>query len=307
MALEENQLTSTIPDWIGQLTNLKFVALGGNKLNGEIPSSLTSLSILSELSLEDNMLSGSIDILNDIPTLTRVYVGGNNFKGKVQHSFLLDLKNLIELDISSNRFTGTIPHHFLTYEVLDIHSNDIAGEIPSVERDDYPIEYLFAHNNALSGTLHNSIANLKYLTHFDVSNNELSSTIPESLADMESLQSLYLANNPWQEGPIPFFGNLTDLTELSLKGTNREGPIPGWLGRELRDLTMLSLDNNNLRYVCRASLFFGSTLTRLSRFLSHTKLLPCFDSGEIPQTLGHLKHMEYLLLNQVRTCLLILA
>jgi len=57
------------------------------------------------------------------------------------------------------------------------------------------------------------------------------------------------------------------MVELSLKGTNRIGPIPEFLGREMRELKLLSLDNNNL-------------------------------SGGIPEQLGHMKHIEYLLLNQ---------
>ena len=57
------------------------------------------------------------------------------------------------------------------------------------------------------------------------------------------------------------------MLELSLKGTNRVGPIPDFIGEEMRNLKLLSLDNNNL-------------------------------TGSIPETLGHLKRMEYLLLNQ---------
>lgn len=177
------------------------------------------------------------------------------------------MPDLIELDISDNSFTGTIPHHFFGYDICDIHSNDIEGEIPSVERDDYPIKIFLAQNNGLSGRIHNSIANLQSLTKLDLSNNELTSEIPSSIADMDQLQSLFLANNPFEEGPIPSLHNMTDLLELSLKGTNRVGPIHSWIGRELRDLTILSLENNNLQ-------------------------------GTIPRTIGHMKHLEYLLLNQ---------
>jgi len=126
---------------------------------------------------------------------------------------------------------------------------------------------MLLQGNSFSGPLHNSIANLRELTRLDVSNNELTGPIPSSFADMEQLEYLYLANNGWEEGPIPTWHNLTGLVELSLKGTNRLGTIHAWIGREMRNLKLLSLDNNNL-------------------------------SGEIPETIGHLKFMEYLLLNQ---------
>lgn len=267
MALEQNEISGTIPDWVADLTHMKFMALGGNKLVGTIPESLTSLSVLSELSLEENGLEGRIDILNKIPTLTRLFLGNNKFQGEINDRFLRGLPNLRELDLSSNQFTGTLPLHLLDYEILDLHDNDLEGEIPNIPEDDYSVKYLLLHNNGFSGRLHKSIANLEYLTRLDVSNNELTGTMPRTLADLEDLEFLYLANNDWDEGPVPSWHNLTSLRELSLKGTNLVGPIPQWLGEEMRELRLLSLDNNNL-------------------------------SGEIPETLGHLKRMEYLLLNQ---------
>jgi Leucine-rich repeat (LRR) protein len=296
MALEQNELTGTIPDWIGELTSMKFMALGGNKFSGSIPSALTSLTKLSELSLEDNKMTGDLSVIEKIPTLTRLFLGDNQFEGRIDHYFLLDMPNLKQLDLSSNsvssilcksfffkfihifvvltvmisfpsQFTGVIPHHFFTYEILDVHDNDLEGEIPAIEVDTYPIKYMLLHNNGFSGRMHNSIANLKYLTRLDVSNNELTGAIPYSIADMEQLEYLYLANNGFENGPIPVWRNLTNLKELSLRGTNRRGTIEPWIGNDLRGLTLLSLDNNNL-------------------------------SGEIPKEFGHLEQMEFLLLNQ---------
>ena len=126
---------------------------------------------------------------------------------------------------------------------------------------------MLLQGNSFSGPLHNSIANLRELTRLDVSNNELTGPLPESIKDMKALQFLYLANNEWVEGSIPEWRNLTGLLELSLKGTNRVDEIPEWIGREMTNLQLLSLDDNLL-------------------------------SGEIPETLGHLKGLEYLLLNQ---------
>jgi Leucine-rich repeat (LRR) protein len=267
MALEQNAITGELPAWLTQLSNMKFLALGGNKFTGTIPEALTAMTRLSELSLEENSLEGDIEILNRIPTLTRLFLGNNKFHGEIHSSFLRGLEVLRELDLSSNKFTGTLPLHFFDYEILDLHDNDLDGEIPSIPEVEYPIMYLLLHNNGFSGRLHSSIAYLTDLTRLDVSNNELTGTIPESIADMEDLEYLYLANNKWEAGPVPTWHNLTGLVELSLKGTNRVGRIPRWLGEEMRDLRLLSLDNNKL-------------------------------SGEIPETFGHMKRMEYLLLNQ---------
>lgn len=267
MALEQNSLSGEIPDWLAELTHMKFMALGGNRLSGTIPDSLTKMTRLMELSLEENKLEGDISVLNNIPSLTRLFLGNNKFTGEIDRGFLRGLQNLRELDLSTNRFTGILPTHFYNYEILDLHDNDLEGEIPSVEREDHPLMYLLLHNNGFSGRMHNSIARLQHLTRLDVSNNELTGMIPSSFADMDQLQYLYLANNGWDEGPIPSWHNLTGMVELSLKGTNRVGTIPSWLGEELREMELLSLDNNNL-------------------------------TGQIPDTVGHMKRMEYLLLNQ---------
>jgi len=123
MALEQNALTGPIPEWIGELTHIKFMALGGNKLTGTIPDSMASLTWLTELSLESNKLQGDITILETVPTLKRLFLGNNQFEGKVDHYFLGNLTDLQELDLSSNQFQGTFPHHFFNYEILDIHDN----------------------------------------------------------------------------------------------------------------------------------------------------------------------------------------
>jgi len=267
LAIEDNSITGSLPDWLAELTSMKFMALGNNQLTGSINDSLTSLTGLSELSLEGNKLEGDISVLNKIPSLTRLFLGSNKFTGKIDQYFLEDLIELKELDLSSNQFTGTLPHHFYNFEILDLHDNDLEGPIPSTESTDYPIQYMLLHNNGFSGKLHNNIANLESLTRLDVSNNELTGPMPESISDMTQLEYLYLANNGWTTGEIPEWHNLTGMVELSLKGTNRIGPIPEFLGREMRELKLLSLDNNNL-------------------------------SGGIPEQLGHMKHIEYLLLNQ---------
>ena len=106
MAMEQNDLEGTIPDWIGELTHMKFLALGGNKFTGSIPQALTSLTWLSELSLESNRMQGDISVLDQIPTLTRLFLSNNKFEGTVDHYFLGNLTDLLELDLSGNLFKG---------------------------------------------------------------------------------------------------------------------------------------------------------------------------------------------------------
>jgi Leucine-rich repeat (LRR) protein len=58
--LSNNNLTGRIPEWIGELSNLRFRLLSYNNLEGEIPIQLCKLDQLTLIDLSHNYLSGNI-------------------------------------------------------------------------------------------------------------------------------------------------------------------------------------------------------------------------------------------------------
>ena len=54
------ELSGTIPDEIGNLTELKQLGLKSNNFNGGIPESIGKLTNLTQLSLSNNLLNGSL-------------------------------------------------------------------------------------------------------------------------------------------------------------------------------------------------------------------------------------------------------
>lgn len=93
---------------------------------------------------------------------------------------------------------------------------------------------------------------------------------------MSNLTYLFLSNNPYFKGHgIPeWIVQLTDLTDLSLRDTNRTGIIPDFF-----------LDNNDDDN--------NSTLDRLVMLdLSWNSL-----SGSIPSSFGYMSNLEFILLN----------
>jgi len=76
-----NQLT-TLPDSIGNLTNLNTLNLGGNKYLGgnqltTLPKSIGNLNNLNELYLENNQLTTLPDSIENLTNLTHLYLNDN--------------------------------------------------------------------------------------------------------------------------------------------------------------------------------------------------------------------------------------
>jgi Leucine-rich repeat (LRR) protein len=87
-----------------------------------------------------------------------------------------------------------------------------------------------------------------------------------AIAWMYNLTYLFMANNPFEAEVIPKFWDMTSLRELSLKNTKRTGSIPEWMGTNLTNLVLLDLGDNELE-------------------------------GTIPESLGKLDKLSFLLLN----------
>ncbi|GKZ00691.1 hypothetical protein MPSEU_001021200 [Mayamaea pseudoterrestris] len=260
----------TLPPCLSTLTDLEVLMTSNNYLGGRLPD-LSKLTKLASVFLDDNKLTGTITTtFNKMTNLKFLFMQGNNFYGNIDDEFLKNAKNLSRLDMSNGNYTGQLPSHFFgmpNLQLLDLHGNRLSGSFPSNINKNTALQYISLQENLIKGPLHPSLVNLTRLFHLDVSNNTLTGPIPGRIG-MLPLEYLFLANNKFAKGPIPpLFGLMTNITELSLKGTNRNGTIPAWLGTNMTKLKLLDLDNNSL-------------------------------NGNIPSELGRLTYLEFLLLNR---------
>jgi len=171
-----NSLTGTIPNEVGELSELKYLHLGENNLNGIIPEAIGSLKKLEALALDYNQLSGSIpELFANLSSLQKLYLNNNNFTGSIPESIGY-LSSLQDLNLSNNQLSGSIPV--------------VIGNLY--------LYYLELDNNQLSGNIPESLCN-NVSIKIDLSHNQLNGVIPESI---RNCYQVYLHNN-FLEGPIP--------------------------------------------------------------------------------------------------------
>jgi Leucine rich repeat len=154
---------------------------------------------------------------------------------------------------------------------------------------------LVLSSNGFSGTIPTTIASLGNLTHLDLSENTFSGRIPHQLSNLITLQYLFFADNSkLQPQVIPtFIGSLTNLRDLSLKGSNRVASIQPSMFDNLKDLVLLELDNN---------LLTGEVPSELGKLMSMTYLLLNRNSfsGTVPTEIQLLPQLDILLLDKTK-------
>ena len=200
ITFEHKQLTSTIPENIGDLNKLEILRLTDNKLEGEIPDNITNLNNLNILQLNSNDLSGNIPenigLLTNIDTL---WLNDNNLSGEI-HSSITNLTDLNHLYLQDNNLNGSIP-----YNIGDLDS----------------LSWLSLDNNDLEGEIPQSIGNLTNLRRLYLLNNNLSGQIPESICNIYSTNDDFQAMFHWNQ-LCPPYPECVPIYEL---GVDEEGVI----------------------------------------------------------------------------------
>lgn len=128
-----NNLVGSIPEEIGNLTELYTLDLSGNTLTGEIPSSIGNMHILGYLYLNNNQLTGSIpQEIGNLSDLRACYIYENQLMGNIPSEF----GNLINLEycyLFGNQLTGEVPEtlsRLTKLQAMDFSDNMLGGDVP---------------------------------------------------------------------------------------------------------------------------------------------------------------------------------
>ena len=292
--LHNNTLTGSVPVWLGNLTGLERIGLGGNQLTGDIPPELGDLAKLEYLDLSGNELTGAVPGklagLGNSSRLGALLLGGNELSGTIPAE-LGDLVLLEQLDLSENQLSGEIPAglgSLTNLMELRLNDNGLTGEIPAALGSLTALTVLDIQENQLTGPIPAGLGNLTDLMELRAYSNQLTGEIP-SLRRLANLKVLLLYDNQLT-GPIPsWLGNLRELVELDICSNQLTGPIPPSLGN-LAKLEELYLANNPLVGPIPSQLGNLAALETLD--LRYNQL-----TGELPEELGNLRNLERLYLS----------
>ena len=101
LGLKSNNFNGGIPESIGDLINLTQLSLGNDSLSGNIPESIGKLKKLTFLDLSHNQLSGSIpEAIGELTALRTFFADSNNLSGTISDDFCTIFSKLIYYDLS---------------------------------------------------------------------------------------------------------------------------------------------------------------------------------------------------------------
>nr|AEM43043.1 leucine-rich repeat receptor kinase-type protein [Oryza minuta] len=314
IALPYNLFEGVLPPWLGKLTSLNTISLGGNNLDaGPIPTELSNLTMLAVLDLTTCNLTGNIPAdIGHLGQLSWLHLARNQLTGPIPASLgnlsslailllkgnLLDgslpatvdsMNSLTAVDVTENNLHGDL--NFLStvsncrkLSTLQMDFNYVTGSLPDyVGNLSSQLKWFTLSNNKLTGTLPATISNLTGLEVIDLSHNQLRNAIPESIMTIENLQWLDLSGNSLS-GFIPSnTALLRNIVKLFLESNEISGSIPKDM-RNLTNLEHLLLSDNQLTSTVPPSLFHLDKIIRLD--LSRN-----FLSGALPVDVGYLKQI----------------
>uniref|UniRef100_A0A0E0KD95 non-specific serine/threonine protein kinase n=1 Tax=Oryza punctata TaxID=4537 RepID=A0A0E0KD95_ORYPU len=218
-----------IPDELGSLPKLSYMALNSNQFSGKIPASLGNLSNLYWFDIADNQLSGPLPIsrnggmgLDKLFKTKHFHFNKNQLSGPIPDALFSPEMTLIHLLFDGNKFTGNIP--------------DSLGFVTT-------LEVVRLDRNSLSGSVPDNLNNLTKVNELNLANNQLTGPLPD-LSQMTQLNYVDLSNNTFDPSPSPqWFWRLPLLSALIIQSGRLYGTVPVRLFRSPQ-LQQVILDGN---------------------------------------------------------------
>ncbi|GLT80155.1 hypothetical protein SLA2020_516090 [Shorea laevis] len=205
VCLAVNNLSGSIPPYLGTFTTLRFLSLENNFFSGAIPPDLGNLINLENLTLSANYLTGELPLsLTNLSKLTELRISSNNFSGRIPDIFG-SWKQLQKLEIQASGFKGPIPSSIAILgsltelRISDLSSGD--SEFPNLQKMTQMKKLMLRSCNIYGRIPAEYISAMYQLQILDLSFNKLEGNIPNFDA-LQGMEYMYLTSN-LLTGPIP--------------------------------------------------------------------------------------------------------
>ncbi|XP_028054895.1 probable LRR receptor-like serine/threonine-protein kinase At3g47570 [Camellia sinensis] len=304
LSLESRNLVGSISPSIGNLSFLRTVILSNNSFQGEILHEMGQLFRLQVLALTSNLLEGRIPAnLSNCNDLRSLHLGNNKYIGNLPKE-LGSLSQFVLLYIDSNNLTGAIPTIYTNLSSLErflAHLNMLEGSIPDSLGGLKSLTYLSFFSNKLSAVIPLSIYNISSLIALEAPSNLLEGSLPQNLGlTLPNVEVINIWGNKFS-GSIPFsISNASKLKYLDLS-LNKFSPGVAINFGNLKNLSWLSLDKCGLGTGHANDLNFLTTLPNCSK-LRMLQLQENKFGGVLPNSLVNfstkLEHLS-LVANQI--------
>ncbi|KAL7554398.1 hypothetical protein ACHAWF_017845, partial [Thalassiosira exigua] len=210
--LSENFLTRSIPKELGKLGgDLEVINLSSNKLSGKIPAELGLLNDGVSVLLNGNpelMVPAPIDLC----FFKNFDLGKNSSMCPLERNALKSIFDGAKGNEWTRHEHWSDPYRgHCTWYGVKCNEAGVTTE-------------LNLHNNGLSGTLSESVANLTSIEILDLSDNDIKGSIPTEIGLITNLKRLRLNHNAFK-GDETSFGNLKHLQLIQLHGNRLSGTI----------------------------------------------------------------------------------
>ena len=212
-------INGTLSSSIGDLHQLRILALPNNLLYGPLPPELGNLHQLTQLFLSDNAFTKIPPELGNLNQLTDLFLDGNSIKEIPPE--LGNLHQLVNLYLEENSLTGSIPSELGNLEnlsSLDLNWNELSGPLPNSIYRLKNLSYLHLKWNYFTGSLSSEIQKLTRLGYLNLESNDFSGPLPLELIRLEQLSSVYLSDNRFNSFPdFSLVAGQRDIFKIDIK------------------------------------------------------------------------------------------
>ncbi|KAK1406995.1 hypothetical protein QVD17_38605 [Tagetes erecta] len=282
---------SQIPSEIACLKQLRSLNLSNSGLYGQIPNELSHLRQLTSLDLSRNPLklqSHGLEYLSQNMTRLEILkLSGVDLSSSVSR-FLANFSSLRYVQLIDcqlqDEFTSAI-FHLPKLKILIVGNNSyLTGSLPEFFNTTL-LEILHLSSTGFTGTIPESISNLKNLKVLNLYGCYFSGRIPGSLSNLTQLTFLVLSSNSFT-GLVPSLASLLKLTVLDLGFNHLEiRRTFDWINK-LTNLNTLYLNYMNIQ---GEMLPYFANLTKLSVLSIGWN----FISGPIPSSFMNLTQLIF--------------